>query len=181
MVPTNEICNKPVSQFGLKCTPGFSDSERSPGCKHCQNSTKIAQCLVIPFGARGTSGLRSLVCVQSCWDLTFWGGSWGAEGQLCVPSVAAWMWSTCFTCPFYLALLKDVAASELLCPCNKPCEPEGLFYELSACCISALSPRILFMEGRAERSKGLSLWFISHCAEIATKKISQCEVQSWFI
>lgn len=33
------------------------------------------------------------------------------------------------------------------------------------------------MERRARRSKGSDLQFISHCAEIATKKVSQCEVQ----
>lgn len=61
MVPTNGICNKHVSQFGLKSIPGLSSLKRFPD--HEQVLPEFSKNSWMPChtcGAKETSGLRSL-------------------------------------------------------------------------------------------------------------------------
>lgn len=131
MVPTKEICNKPVSQFGLKSTPGLSDSKRSPGCKHCQNSTKMAQCLVIPFGGREASGFRSL-CASKAAGTWLSGMALGEQkGSSVCPQLLPRCEAPVSLAPFiwhHLKMLLQV----------KSCVPATGHVNLRGCCVSFL-------------------------------------------
>lgn len=74
---------------------------------------------------------------------------------------------------FHLPLLPDTTVSDVagsgVCLCYRPCEPEELSCEFSACYASYLR---IFME-RARREKGLPLQFLSHWVAVDAKTIRQ--------